>query len=356
MTARTGFADAGRADQAGYTSTMQWSGPPRGGTALKNERTMTMPTDLHGLLTMRRTDMADTMRSSYPGRRRAMWAAVLLAALGAGGCSSMGSRSSVVVAPAQSTATTESSATASGESSLAAIIRNQLQLGHYDTGEKALRQHLRQHPGDRAAQGMLRQLTVDPEQMLGSRWHAHIVQAGESYSTLAERYLGDANLFLILARYNGSANPSLLRVGQTLRIPAPAEGAAPAAVAAADAAAPVAPASPPPGAESAAAKARRLQDESVALLDQGRKQQALARLGEALAIEPRLKPSGTKAATLRSQLLDSYHERAIVLYRDQQLDPAIALWDRVLAIAPDYEPAVIYRARARELKHRLEQY
>ncbi|HTM29615.1 MAG TPA: LysM domain-containing protein, partial [Rhodanobacter sp.] len=59
---------------------------------------------------------------------------------------------------------------------------------------------------------------------------------------------------------------------------------------------------------------------------------------------------------LRSQLLDSYHERAIVLYRDQQLDQAIVLWNRVLAIAPGYEPAVVYRARALELKQRLRQY
>jgi hypothetical protein len=45
-----------------------------------------------------------------------------------------------------------------------------------------------------------------------------------------------------------------------------------------------------------------------------------------------------------------------VLYRDQHLDEAIALWDRVLAIEPDFEPAVVYRARAVELKQRLKQY
>jgi tetratricopeptide (TPR) repeat protein len=54
-------------------------------------------------------------------------------------------------------------------------------------------------------------------------------------------------------------------------------------------------------------------------------------------------------------LLGSYHERAVVLYRDQQLDQAIALWDHVLAIDPSYERAVIYRARAVELQQRLKQ-
>ncbi|WP_449422294.1 hypothetical protein [Rhodanobacter lindaniclasticus] len=36
-------------------------------------------------------------------------------------------------------------------------------------GERALRQYLQQRPGDRAAQGSLRQLTADPEQWPGGR-------------------------------------------------------------------------------------------------------------------------------------------------------------------------------------------
>ena len=94
----------------------------------------------------------------------------------------------------------------------------------------------------------------------------------------------------------------------------------------------------------------------MALLGQGHQQQALARLDEALLINPRLQSSGPEAASLRQQLVVSYHQRAIVLYRNQQLDPAISLWDHVLAIDPGYEPAVVYRARARELKQRLKQY
>jgi len=80
-----------------------------------------------------------------------------------------------------------------------------------------------------------------------------------------------------------------------------------------------------------------------------------ARGRRCLPVSRRTWPVGPQAAALREQLLASYHERAIVLYRDQQLDQAIALWDRILAINPNYEPAVIYRARALELKHRLKQ-
>ncbi|RCS30603.1 LysM domain-containing protein [Rhodanobacter denitrificans] len=288
-------------------------------------------------------------------QRRTLATLMALATLAVGGCATLrGGHSSVVVTP--SSAPASSSASASREPPLTAI-GNRLQSGHYAEGEKALRQYLEQHPGDRAAQAMLRQLTADPRQVLGERWRTHVVQPGDSYSTLAERYLGDPNLFLILARYNGSTNPSRLRVGETLHMPLSAADTAAAVAAPAPApAAATMPAATVRGTEAPAAAARRLQEESVSLLGQGQQQQALARLDQALAIDPHLKPAGTGAAALRTQLLDSYHERAIVLYRDQQLDKAIALWDRILAIEPDYEPAIVYRTRARELKQRLKQY
>ena len=295
---------------------------------------------------------ARTLPPGITGRWRALaLMAVALAVLGAGGCSTLrGAHSSVVVAsPTQPPAAAPTPASSSGEPSLAAI-GNQLQSGHYAEGEKALRQYLERHPGDRAARAMLRQLTADPRQLLGEHWRAYVVQPGDSYSTLAARYLGDPGRFLILARYNGSTNPSRLRVGQTLHLPL---SAADAVATSADATLPTAVVR---ASESPATAARRLQEERATLLGQGHRQQALARLAQALTLVPGLPPGGPGAAALRTQLLDSYHERAIVLYRDQQLDQAIALWDRILAIAPDYEPAIIYRTRARELKQRLTQY
>ena len=296
---------------------------------------------------------------SRPWRARAMLFAGALATLGMSGCAGLGRRPSVVttrpvlpVTPAEAPRTR----------SLSEIVNNELQLGHYAEGERALQQYLKQHPGDHAAQTMLRQLTADPRQMLGERWHPHVVQSGDSYSTLAARYLGDPNLFLILARYNDSTNPSMLRAGETLHIPATARSTPPETLSPVagnddrDAIAGAANTQATPTDEPPAAKARRLQKESTSLLDQGRKDQALARLGKALAIDPRLKSADAGTTALRIQLLGSYHERAIVLYRDQQLEQAIALWNRVLAIDPGYEPAVVYRARARELQHRLKQY
>lgn len=232
---------------------------------------------------------------------------------------------------------------------LAWIVNQQLQHGHYEAGERDLRTLLAAHPEDRAARAMLAQLTDDPERRLGPPGSVHVVQAGESYSTLAQHYLGDANLFLILARYNHSDNPSRLWAGQKLRLPAKGQrpGRTEFAVASSVEKA--------PAVESPAVLSQRLQRESLSLLASGRDTEALARLDRALADDPGLASDAGAAAPLRQQVVAGCHERAIVLYRDQRLTPAIALWDRVLAIEPGYEPAIAYRARALELQRRLKQ-
>lgn len=246
---------------------------------------------------------------------------------------------------------------------LNAIANTYFLHGRYAEGEPRLREYLAKYPTDRAAQILLRQFTVDPNTALGKQSRSYVVQAGDSYSTLAARSLGDSNLFLLLARYNGSTNPASLHAGDTIRLPqsplraswssdtAPAKTNAPTRSTAPTAA--VATTEAAPAGESPASKAQRLQLESVALSQQGKNAQALTRLDQALTIDPHLKPAGNQA--LREQLLASYHERAVVLYRGQKLDQAIALWDRVLAIDPNYEGAVVYRARAVELQHRLKQ-
>jgi len=307
-----------------------------------------------------------------PGLRLAAQLIVPLAIMGMVGCAQVSALKSKVSDKFGGDTSTPAAADAGAQDAgqplpLSTITSTYLLHGRYAEGEQRLRQYLAKYPSDRAAQGLLRQLTADPKTVLGAQSRSYGVQAGDSYSTLAARHLGDSNLFLILARYNGSTNPSSLRVGDAVRLPlagarvalssdgsAKASGASRGTVASvAPAVAPlIAPSSAPAG-ESPSAKAQRLQAESNALLSQGQKDQALARLDEALTLDPHLTPAGNQA--LRGQLLASYHERAVVLYRDQKLDRAIALWDRVLAIDPGYERAVIYRARAVELQQRLKQ-
>ncbi|RUL77772.1 tetratricopeptide repeat protein [Dyella choica] len=237
------------------------------------------------------------------------------------------------------------------------MVRRYLQNGRYAEGEKALRAYLQEHPGDRTAQIFLRQLTEDPKQMLGTASSPHVVQSGESYSTLAAKYLGDSNLFLVLARYNGSTDPALIRMGSTLQLPiapnsASAMTASPPPTAASNASSPVAVAAP----MQPLRRAQQLESQSLALYRQGQKDQALALFDQAITLNPHLKSSDPDFAALSSVWIANSHQQAMVLYLDQHLDQAIVLWDRILVVDPSYEPAVVYRTRALQLKQRLQQY
>ena len=302
----------------------------------------------------------------YTSLRTGVLAAALVGAVLAGGCSTIGPKPKVKIQPASAPAAVPAPSApvvsdTSPRLSLSTIVNRDLQNGHYQEGEKALRRYLQEHPGDRAAQFYLRQLTQDPKQLLGTASTLHVVQSGESYSTLASKYLGDQNLFLALARYNGSTNPSLIRVGSTLHLPVNQSDAA---------AAPVAPAQPSSaGAASIAAaipaapvainpgqRAQQLENQSIALYRQGHREQALTLFDQALALNPQLKSSDPDFAALSRSWVANSHQQAMVFYLDQHLDQAIALWNRILVVDPGYEPAVVYRTRALELKQRLQQY
>ena len=293
--------------------------------------------------------------------------AVLAIAMLIGGCAKILKPKAVITPHAQSAeaAPVESAPSEQEPSprlSLSAIVNHDLQNGHYAEGEKALRRYLQDHPGDRAAQSYLRQLTDDPKKLLGASSTPHIVQPGESYSTLAAKYLGDANLFVALARYNGSTDPAFIRVGSTLKLPMNASVAAPATPAQpetipAPVSTPTIVATPTPSAPAAPAQsAQQLESQSLALYRQGHKDQAVATLDKALALNPQLKSTDPNFAALSKIWVANTHQQAMVLYLDQHLDQAIALWNRILAVDPGYEPAVVYRTRAMELKQRLQQY
>lgn len=272
--------------------------------------------------------------------------------------------------------------------SLDAIL-DDLQRGDYARGRRDLARYLERHPDDVVARAVMRQLTADPEEVLGRQSHEYTVRPGDSYSALAARHLGDAGLFLILARYNDSENPSDLRVGETLRLPGQPRSADAGSAASVDegqkarrqlerapmpsrqtAAALALPDAPLPSfqpvAERDAASSRsvsngsgtraeRLQNEAISLLADDRPEAALQRFEAALAEQADIEPAASRVPVLRERLVNEYHERAILRYRNQQLDEAIALWDRVLAIDPAFEPARTYRARARELQRRVDQ-
>lgn len=62
-----------------------------------------------------------------------------------------------------------------------------------------------------------------------------------------------------------------------------------------------------------------------------------------------------RPAGLMQALSDHYHAGALTAWRDQQVSEAVRLWQRVLEIDPDFEPAAVYLERARRVQSRLEE-
>ncbi|GEM_PF-2405007 len=50
-------------------------------------------------------------------------------------------------------------------------------------------------------------------------YHIHEVAAGETLSTIAKKYLGNAGKYMEIAKFNEISNPDLIKVGQVIRIP-----------------------------------------------------------------------------------------------------------------------------------------
>ncbi|GAA4357627.1 LysM peptidoglycan-binding domain-containing protein [Kangiella marina] len=58
--------------------------------------------------------------------------------------------------------------------------------------------------------------------------------------------------------------------------------------------------------------------------------------------------------TTRSKVSEHYHQQALRLYRNQELDKALSYWDKVLAINPNDDLALVYQDRVKALQNKLE--
>ncbi|MEW6445031.1 MAG: LysM peptidoglycan-binding domain-containing protein [Pseudomonadota bacterium] len=233
-----------------------------------------------------------------------------------------------------------------------------LQNGKGAQARAALVAYLQRNPGHAGASGMLQQLDADPIALLGKAHVLYTVQAGETLGDLAARFLGDPVRFIALARYNKIARPRSVQAGQVLKIPTATKFARAKASPLTVTEVPAGTIEPPltdnPD-DQRHTEAQRHQEQGIRLMGQGRREAALAAFDHALGLEAGLEPAKSQRDKLRVMLVEDYHRKAIVHYRNQQLDEALAFWDKALKLDPAFEPAKGYRIRALELQRRLKE-
>ncbi|MEZ5584860.1 MAG: LysM peptidoglycan-binding domain-containing protein [Candidatus Competibacteraceae bacterium] len=255
-----------------------------------------------------------------------------------------------------------------------------LEVGNEIDAREDFVRALELEPDNRTAAFMLEQIDADPEAYLGRDYFPYTVRRGQVLSTIAKRFLGNSLKFYILARYNDIPNPSVIEVGQVLKIPGkprPEPPPRPEVVA-------------KPESEEAITTVEQPVEPEVQTLDED-----IASMGEqgefatqpagtepesVSASEPESSPgpdSSTEpvpppepeteqVATVAKppvappepdrQLVDQYHKQALILFREQQnLCGAIRAWDKVLALDPGHVAALTYKDKAQRMATKLNQ-
>ena len=182
-----------------------------------------------------------------------------------------------------------------------------LEQGNTEAARGELVEYLQQRPDDETASNILLQIDTPAADYFPADYRIVRLPSGGSLSTLAEHYLGDPYQFHALAKYNDITQPGKLEQDQAIKIP---------------------------------------------LTDHARG--AFKPSGSGAASTSKVKIEGTASASQKAKA-DALHREALNEFRAQNLDNAIALWNKVLVIDPGYEQARLYRSQAIELKEKLTQ-
>ncbi len=226
---------------------------------------------------------------------------------------------------------------------------DQLQVGDEATARLTLEQAQKLDPANELARNLMAQINADAQKELGSVFFRHTVQAGDSLSRLAQQYMGDRFRFWILAKYNDIPNPSRVAVGQVVKIP----GRQPAAVPTPPVAETPVPAPKPPEPEVAKPELADAMKRGADLEKAGNLEAAYAAYADAAARFPSSQDAAKKRDAAKVALVRSLDREASVAFQRQNLDLAIAKWERVLELDPNNRKARLERERALDLKKRL---
>ncbi len=259
------------------------------------------------------------------------------------------------VAPAPAAEPTRESKAQAQRTALEAV--DQLQNGDEAAARATLERALSMDPANELAKRLMDQIRADAQRELGSTFFRYTVQPDDSLSKLAQRFLGDRFRFYILAKYNDITNPSRLQTGQTIKIPgtAPPPVAAPArppeTTKPAEPAEAARPAEPAPK----VSEAEQLYKQALAQKQAGDLDAAYASLRDATRREPSNATYSKQLETTRVDLVKRYDRAATQAFQRQNLDLAIKNWDRVLEVDPNNQKAKLERARAEDLKKRMQE-
>jgi len=228
---------------------------------------------------------------------------------------------------------------------------DQLQNGDEQAARATLERAAQLDAGNDLARKLSDQIRADAQRELGPVYFRYTVQKDDTLSKLAQQFLGDRFRFYILAKYNDIANPSRLAAGQVIRVPGRAPPPAAAAAPPVDPAPTVA-APPPPEPKPRDDVADALK--KVAELERaGNLEAAYFAYTDLAQRYPASAEAAKRRDASRATFLRQLDREATTAFQRQNLDLAIARWDRMLEIDPGNKKARLERERALDLKRRL---
>jgi tetratricopeptide (TPR) repeat protein len=258
-----------------------------------------------------------------------------------------------VTAPAPPPAPTVDPAIARPQAQkLALEAVDQLQNGDEAAARATLERALALDATNDLAKKLSDQICADAQKEIGPVFFRYTVQKDDTLSKLAQQYLGDRYRFYLLAKYNDIANPSRLAAGQVIRLPG--RGPLPAT------APPPAPEAPPPKVAEPEPKPPA-RDDIAELLQRGSELEKAGNVEGAylVYVDALQRAPGNAEATkrrdaARNSLVRTLDREATQAFQRQNLDLAIAKWDRVLELDPANRKARLERDRAADLKKRMQ--